>query len=233
MRLLGVLGGMSWTSTESYYRGLNAGVAARLGGLHSARLLLHSVDFAPVAEAQDADDWDATARILGDAARGLAAGGAEALLLATNTMHKVAGDIEAAAGIPLLHIADPTADALLAGGHRRVGLLATRFTMEQDFYVERLRGRGLDVVVPGDADRDLVHRVIYDELVHDVVRPESRAAYLEVVRRLVADGADSVVLGCTEIGLLLADGDAEVPLLDTTAVHVAAGVDWLCAPHPD
>lgn len=228
MRLLGVLGGMSWTSTEAYYRGLNAGVAARLGGLHSARLLLHSVDFAPVAEAQHADDWDATARILTDAARGLTAGGAEALLLATNTMHKVADDIETAAGIPLLHIADPTADALLAGGHHRVGLLATRFTMEQDFYVERLRGRGLDVVVPDADDRDLVHRVIYDELVHDVVRPESRSDYLEVVRRLVVAGADSVVLGCTEIGLLLHDGDADVPLLDTTALHVAAGVDWLC-----
>lgn len=228
MRLLGVLGGMSWTSSASYYRGLNAGVAARLGGLHSARLLLHSVDFAPVAEAQHAGDWDATARILTDAARGLAAGGAEALLLATNTMHKVAGEVEAAAGVPLLHIADPTADALLASGHRRVGLLATRFTMEQDFYVDRLRGRGLEVVVPAADDRDLVHRVIYDELVHDVVRPESREAYLEVVHRLVAARADSVVLGCTEIGLLLADGDADVPLLDTTALHVAAGVDWLC-----
>ena len=228
MRLLGVLGGMSWTSTEAYYRGLNTGVAARLGGLHSARLLLHSVDFAPVADAQHADDWDATVRLLGEAARGLAAGGAEALLLATNTMHKVAGEIESAAGIPLLHIADPTGDALLAGGHERVGLLATRFTMEQDFYVERLRARGLEVLVPEAPDRELVHRVIYDELVHDVVRPESREAYLEVVARLVAQGADAVVLGCTEIGLLLHDGDAPVPLLDTTALHVAAGVDWLC-----
>ncbi len=229
MRLLGVLGGMSWTSTEAYYRGLNAGVAARLGGLHSARLLLHSVDFGPVADAQHAGDWEATAHILGEAARGLAAGGAEALLLATNTMHRVAGDVERAAGIPLLHIADPTADALLAAGHDRVGLLATRFTMEQDFYAGRLRSRGLDVVVPGTEDRDLVHRVIYDELVLDVVREESRAAYLDVVERLVADGAEAVVLGCTEIGLLLRDGDAAVPLLDTTAVHVAAGVDWLCA----
>ncbi|MBD3782529.1 MAG: aspartate/glutamate racemase family protein [Micrococcales bacterium] len=233
MRLLGVLGGMSWTSTEAYYRGLNVGVATRLGGLHSARLLLHSVDFAPVAEAQHAGDWDGTARILGAAARGLAAGGAGALLLATNTMHTVAGEVEAAAGIPLLHIADPTADALLAGGHRRVGLLATRFTMEQDFYRERLEARGLEVLVPDAADRALVHRVIYDELVHDVVRPESREAYLEVVGRLVAGGADAVVLGCTEIGLLLHDGDAAVPLLDTTALHVAAGVDWLCADHPD
>jgi aspartate racemase len=229
MRLLGVLGGMSWTSTEAYYRGLNEGVAARLGGLHSARLVLHSVDFAPVAHAQHAGDWDTSAAVLGDAARGLAAAGAEAVLLATNTMHKVAGAIEQAADIPLLHIADPTAEALLAAGHRRVGLLATRFTMEQDFYVDRLRSHGLEVIVPDAGDRDLVHRVIYEELVHDVVREESRLAYLGVVGRLAAAGAEAAVLGCTEIGLLLHDGDAELPLVDTTALHVAAGVDWLCA----
>lgn len=228
MRLLGVLGGMSWTSTSAYYRGLNEGVAARLGGLHSARLLLHSVDFAPVAAAQHAGDWAATVEVLADAARGLARGGAEALLLATNTMHKVAAEVEEAAGIPLIHIADPTADALLAGGHRRVGLLATRFTMEEDFYAERLRGRGLDVVVPGPADREEVHRVIYEELVHDVVRPESRDAYAQVVERLRAAEAEAVVLGCTEIGMLLRPGDASLPLVDTTALHVAAGVDWLC-----
>jgi aspartate racemase len=229
MRLLGVLGGMSWTSTEAYYRGLNEGVAARLGGLHSARLVLHSVDFAPVAQAQHAGDWDAAAAVLTEAARGLAAAGAGALLLATNTMHRVAGPVEDAAGVPLLHIADPTADALLAGGVGRVGLLATRFTMEEGFYVDRLRGRGLDVVVPQPADRDVVHRVIYDELVHDVVREESRRAYREVVDRLAAAGAEAVVLGCTEIGLLLGAGDTDVPLLDTTALHVAAGVDWLCS----
>ncbi|WP_392544606.1 aspartate/glutamate racemase family protein [Oryzobacter telluris] len=144
-------------------------------------------------------------------------------------MHQAAGAVEEAAGVPLLHIADPTADAMVAGGHTRVGLLATRFTMEQDFYVGRLRERGLDVVVPDATDREVVHRVIYDELVHDVVRPESREAYLGVVDRLVAAGAEAVVLGCTEIGLLLRDGDAAVPLYDTTALHVAAGVDWLCA----
>ncbi len=229
MRLLGVLGGMSWTSTEAYYRGLNEGVSARLGGLHSARLVLHSVDFAPVAEAQHAGDWDATAAVLAEAARGLAAAGAGALLLATNTMHAVCGAVEEAAGIPLIHIADPTADALLSAGHRRVGLLGTRFTMEEDFYVARLRSRGLEVVVPRAQDRVLVHRVIYDELVHDVVREESRAAYLGVVQQLVGSGAQAVVLGCTEIGLLLHDGDADLPLVDTTALHVAAGVDWLCA----
>ena len=229
MRLLGVLGGMSWTSTEAYYRGLNEGVAARLGGLHSARLLVHSVDFGPVADAQHAGDWPAATAVLEGAARGLAAGGAAALLLATNTMHKVAAEVEAAAGVPLLHIADPTADALLADGRYRVALLATRFTMEEDFYAGRLRGRGLDVVVPPPEDRALVHRVIYDELVHDVVREESRAAYVGVLHRLAEDGAEAAILGCTEIGLLLRPGDGPLPLYDTTALHVRAGVDWLCA----
>lgn len=229
MRILGVLGGMSWTSTAAYYRGLNEGVADRLGGHHSARLLVHSVDFDPVVRAQHADDWALATSVLADAARGLAAGGAEALLLATNTMHKVADAVQDAAGVPLLHIADPTADALLADGRTRVGLLATRFTMEQDFVVGRLRERGLDVVVPEEDDRETVHRVIYDELVHDVVRDESRAAYVEVVGRLAERGADAVVLGCTEIGLLLGARDGVLPLYDTTALHVGAGVDWLCA----
>lgn len=229
MRLLGVLGGMSWTSTASYYRGLNEGVAARLGGHHSARLLVHSVDFGPVADAQHTGDWATATAVLEEAARGLSAGGAGALLLATNTMHKVASRVEDAAGIPLLHIADPTADALLADGRARVGLLATRFTMEEEFYAGRLRGRGLEVVVPDPDDREVVHRVIYDELVHDVVDPGARTAYLGVVDRLAARGADAVVLGCTEIGLLLGPGDGPLPLYDTTALHVAAGVDWLCA----
>jgi aspartate racemase len=229
MRMLGVLGGMSWTSTESYYRLLNRGVAERLGGLHSARLLLHSVDFAPIAQAQHDGDWEATLAVLAEAARGLERGGAEAVLLATNTMHKVADELEEACGLPLLHIADATADAILADGRDRVGLLATAFTMEQDFYTGRLAERGIDVVVPEADDRAMVHRVIYDELVQDVVRPESRDAYLAVVDRLAAAGADAVILGCTEIGLLLGPGDGTLPQYDTTALHVAAGVDWLCA----
>ncbi|KGN39836.1 aspartate/glutamate racemase family protein [Knoellia aerolata] len=229
MRMLGVLGGMSWTSTAAYYRGLNEGVAARLGGHHSARLLLHSVDFEPVVRAQHAGDWDVATTVLTDAARGLAAGGAEAMLLATNTMHKVADAVQDAAGVPLLHIADPTADALIADGRRTVGLLATRFTMEHDFYAGRLRERGLDVLVPAEDDRRTVHRVIYDELVHDVVREESRAEYVSVVERLAGRGADAVILGCTEIGLLLRPGDGVLPQYDTTALHVGAGVDWLCA----
>lgn len=229
MRMLGVLGGMSWTSTAAYYRGLNQGVAARLGGHHSARLLVHSVDFEPVVRAQHDGDWEAATAVLTDAARSLGAGGAQAVLLATNTMHKVADAVQDAAGVTLLHIADPTADALLADGRSTVALLATRFTMEQDFYAGRLRERGLEVLVPQEGDRETVHRVIYDELVHDDVRDGSREAYLGVVERLAERGADSVILGCTEIGLLLGPDDGVLPQYDTTGLHVAAGVDWLCA----
>ncbi|MDT0213352.1 aspartate/glutamate racemase family protein [Rothia sp. ARF10] len=227
MRMLGVLGGMSWTSTESYYRMLNRGIAERLGGLHSARLLVHSVDFAPVAQAQHDGDWDATLTTLAEAARGLEAGGAEALLLATNTMHKVAGELEQACGIPLLHIADATADAIAADGLERVGLLATAFTMEQDFYTGRLEGRGLDVLVPDEQQRAEVHRIIYDELCLDVVRDDSRETYREVIASLVQRGAQAVILGCTEISLLVGADDSAVPLYDTTAIHAAAGVDFL------
>ncbi|MFC7491381.1 MULTISPECIES: aspartate/glutamate racemase family protein [unclassified Knoellia] len=229
MRTLGVLGGMSWTSTESYYRLLNQGVAARLGGLHSARLLLHSVDFAPVAQAQHDGDWDTTLTILSEAAQGLARGGAEGLLLATNTMHKVADELEQACGIPLLHIADATADAILAEGTSRVGLLATAFTMEQDFYVGRLRARGLDVIVPDGPQRAEVHRVIYDELCRDIVLASSRDTYREVIASLVSRGAEAVILGCTEVALLVGAQDSTVPLHDTTRIHAEAGVGFLLA----
>lgn len=229
MRLLGVLGGMSWTSTAEYYRLLNHGVAERLGGLHSARLLVHSVDFGPVAEMQHGGDWDGTAQVLADAAAGLRRAGAEGLLVATNTMHKVADEVEEAAGIPLLHIADATADRLVADGRRTVGLLATAFTMEQDFYTDRLRRRGLEVVVPDADDRAEVHRVIYDELCHDVVRPESRERYRGVMARLADRGAEGIILGCTEITLLVDQGDSPVPLYDTTAIHAETAVDWMLA----
>ena len=227
MRLLGVLGGMSWTSTAEYYRLLNHGVAARLGGLHSARLLLHSVDFGPVAAMQHDGDWRGTADVLVEAAQGLQRGGAEGLLLATNTMHKVADEVEAASGIPLLHIADATAARVLADGRSTVGLLATAFTMEQDFYVGRLREHGLDVLVPDEQERADVHRIIYDELCLDVVRDESRSRYRDVMASLAKRGAEAVILGCTEIGLLVGDGDSPVPLYDTAAVHAEQAVDWM------
>jgi len=232
MRLLGVLGGMSWTSTETYYRLLNTGVADRLGGLHSARIVLHSVDFDEVAALQHAGDWDGTAEILADAARGLVAAGAEGLLLATNTMHKVADAVEGASGLEVLHIADATAVAIRAQDLTRVGLLATSFTMEDTFYVDRLARHGLDVVVPDPAGRAEVHRVIYDELVRDVVRPESRERYRAVMADLVADGAEGLIFGCTEVGLLVGPDDTTVPTFDTCRLHAAAAVEWMLADGP-
>lgn len=225
MRTIGLLGGMSWESTAHYYRVLNETVRDRVGGLHSASIVLHSVDFAPIAELQARDAWADTADILGDAARGLASAGAEFLVIATNTMHIVAPQIEATAGIPVLHIADPTADAALAAGIGTLGLLGTRFTMEKDFYRERLEARGLTAIVPEPADRDVVHRIIYDELVLGVVRDESRELYRGVMQRLVERGAQSIILGCTEITMLAGPADATVPLLDTTELHALAAVD--------
>jgi aspartate racemase len=230
MRLLGVLGGMSWTSTETYYRLLNTGVADRLGGLHSARILLHSVDFDEIASRQHAGDWDGTAEILGAAAVGLAAAGAERLLLATNTMHKVADAVEEASGLGVVHIADATAAAVQAQGLTRVGLIATAFTMEDAFYVDRLARHGLEVVVPDPDRRADVHRIIYDELVRDVVRPESRERYRGVMADLVADGAEGMIFGCTEVGLLVGPDDTTVPTFDTCRLHAEAAVDWMLAP---
>jgi len=224
MRRIGLLGGMSWESTALYYRLLNEDVRDRLGGFHSARLVMSSVDFAEVEAMQVAGDWDAAGALLAEEARALAAAGAECVVLCTNTMHKVADAIEAAVSIPLIHLADVTADAVRGAGVGTVALLGTRFTMEQPFYADRLRSHGLEVLVPEPVDLALVHEVIYDELVLGVVREESRAAYVEVVRRLVGRGAGGVVLGCTEIELLLGPDDVDVPVFPTTALHVRAAV---------
>ena len=223
MKMLGLIGGMSWESTVPYYRTINQVVKERLGGLHSARLLLYSVDFARIEKLQHAGDWDAAGAVLAGAARSLKAGGAPLLVICTNTMHKVADAVEAASGLPLLHIADPTGEAIRARGLTRIGLLGTRFTMEQAFYRQRLVERhGLDVLVPDPGERDIVHRVIYDELCQGVIREESRAQYRAVMDSLVARGAQGIILGCTEIGLLVGEGDASVPLFDTTALHARA-----------
>lgn len=227
MKLLGVIGGMSWTSTAEYYRLLNEGVSARLGGLHSARLLLHSVDIAEVEAMQREDRWDEAGALLAEAACGLERAGAGALLLATNTMHKVAPAIEAAVSVPLLHIADGAAQAIRAAGLKRVGLLATRFTMEQPFYTDRLASHGIETLVPGEEGRADVHRTIYDELCRNVARPESRERYREVMAELVERGAQGLILGCTEITLLVGPADTTVPVFDTTALHVRAALDWL------
>ncbi|MCE4537166.1 aspartate/glutamate racemase family protein [Pelomonas sp. P7] len=229
MKTLGVLGGMSWESTQHLYALLNRGVAARLGGLHSARLVLHSVDFAPVAALQAAGDWVEAARLLGEAAAGLRRAGAEALLIATNTMHRVAAEVERAAGLPVLHIVDATAEALRAAGVRRAGLLATRFTMEPGFYRERMRERfGIELIVPDEAGRAEVHRLIYEELCRGRFEPASRERLRGQVAALADRGAQAVVLGCTELGLLLpADSPAALPLFDSTEIHARAAVDWM------
>ncbi|WP_429021700.1 aspartate/glutamate racemase family protein [Aeromonas allosaccharophila] len=225
MKCIGLLGGMSWESTVSYYQALNRGVRVKLGGLHSARVLLNSVDFAAIERLQHAGDWPATARLLAAEARKLQDGGADFLLIGTNTMHKVAPEIEAAIDIPLLHIADATAAKLQADGVTRVGLLGTRFTMEQDFYKGRLQDRfGLTVLVPDEAGRERVHRIIYDELCLGEIRASSRAEYLAIIAGLAAAGAEAVILGCTEIALLVGDARAAVPLYDTTAIHAEAAV---------
>lgn len=227
MKTLGLIGGMSWESTQSYYRLANEAVREALGGLHSARLVLYSVDFAEVEAMQREDRWDDAARLLADAGRSLRTAGAEALVLCTNTMHLVADAIEAASGLPLLHIADPTGAAVRAAGLSKVALLGTRFTMSRDFYRRRLEQRfGLEVLVPGDEDQALVHRVIYDELCLGRIEGASREAYLGVIDRLAARGAQGVILGCTEIGLLVGPGDTTLPLFDTTALHVRGAVDW-------
>ena len=233
MKCLGVIGGMSWESTLLYYRLLNQGVAARLGGLHSARLVLHSVDFAPLAAMQAAGRWDAVAQLLADAARGLRAAGADGLVLATNTMHKLAAAIECASGLPLLHIADATGAAISAAGVGCVGLLGTRFTMDDASIVQtRLQQRhGLQVLVPGDDDRALVHRVIYDELCRGIIDSGSRQAYRDTITRLQAQGAQGVILGCTEITLLIDAASSPLPVFDTTALHAAAAVDWILEGH--
>ncbi|MER7674659.1 aspartate/glutamate racemase family protein [Kitasatospora sp. NPDC096128] len=224
MKTLGLIGGMSWESTAEYYRTLNELTRDRLGGLHSARLVLYSVDFADIERLQAAGRWDEAGAVLADAARALEAAGAELLLICTNTMHKVADQVAAAVSVPLLHLADATAAAVRTAGLRRVGLLGTAFTMEQDFYRGRLAVGGLDVLTPGADSRALVHRVIYEELCLGIVREESRAAYRRIIADLAAAGAEGIILGCTEIELLVHPEDSPVPLFPTARLHAEAAV---------
>ncbi len=219
MKTIGLLGGMSWESTQSYYRIINQVVARELGGLHSAKCLLYSMDFAEIEQLQSAGEWERSAEILADAARALARGGAEFLVICTNTMHKLAPEIESAVGIPLLHIADLTADELIKAGIQKVGLLGTRYTMEQEFYRQRLTFRGIDVLIPNAEDRQLVNRVIYDQLCRGIVDPLSRAEYLRIIETLAGQGAQGMVLGCTEIGLLVSPQDTPMHLFDTAQIH--------------
>jgi aspartate racemase len=225
MKTIGLLGGMSWESTEVYYRLVNEGVKARLGGLHSASVAMYSVDFAPIAQLQKDGAWDVAGHQLAEGARRVEAAGADFLVLCTNTMHRVAPAIEQAIRIPLIHIADPTGHAIRERGIGVIGLLGTRFTMEQEFYRGRLAARhGLEVLVPDAAERDLVHGVIYEELCLGTVRDASRRRYIEIIEGLARRGAGGVILGCTEISMLVRPEDVDVPLFDTTALHAEAAV---------
>lgn len=228
MRTLGVLGGMSWESTAVYYRLVNQAVASRKGGLHSAPLVLASVDFETIAERQRAADWPGAAALLARAASGLRSAGAEALLIATNTMHKVGDEVATAAGLPLLHIADATASALRTAGVKRAAFLGTRFSMEdRAIVIDRLEQHGAPILVPEADDRALMHRVIFEELCRGIVRDDTRSAIAALIARQAARGADAVVLGCTEIGLLIDGRSSPLPCFDTTELHATAAVDWM------
>ena len=232
-QVIGMLGGMSWESTAEYYRLANKIVGERLGGLHSARCMLASVDFAVIEALQTAGEWQQAGHLLAAEAKRVEAGGADLLLLCTNTMHRVADQIQAAIGIPLLHICDVTAQAVIAAGISRIGLLGTAFTMEQDFYIGRLERNGLTVLVPPPTDRAEIHRIIYQELCLGVIRDDSRQIYRDAISALVAAGAEGIILGCTEIELLISAQDSPVPVFPTTRLHVEAAVDLVLGQRPN
>jgi len=226
MKTIGLLGGMSWESTASYYSAINAGIKQQLGGLHSAKIAMVSVDFSEIEQLQHQGDWEGTAEILCDAAQSVEAAGADFLLICTNTMHKVAPVIQQAVSIPLIHIADATAEQLQRVGAQRVGLLGTRFTMEQDFYKGRLSEQfGIEVLVPEEDERNIVHDVIYNQLCQGEIRDDSRLQYLAIIKRMAARGAEAVILGCTEIALLVQQEHTDVALYDTTTIHARAAVN--------
>ena len=227
MKTIGLLGGMSWESTAVYYRLINEGVKARLGGLHSAKLVLYSVDFQEIEELQHAADWDEAGKVLAKAAHFLQLAGADFLVICTNTMHKVAPAIEREINIPILHIADATAAVIKGLGIRTVGLLGTRFTMEQDFYTGRLREKhGLQVLIPDENERERVHQIIYEELCLGKVLDESSEEYRRIIKNLAQRGAEGIILGCTEIAMLIGQKDSPVPLFDTTRIHAQKAVGW-------
>ena len=229
MKTLGLIGGMSWESTVPYYRFINEAIKARLGGLHSARLVLYSVDFDEIAQLQHAGEWDAAGRVLADAAQRLERAGAQGLVICTNTMHKVASAIEAAVRIPVLHVVDAVAEEIRAAGLGKVGLLGTRFTMEHPFYADHLARHGLTALIPEKGDRDVVHRVVYEELCLGKIVDASRDEYRRIMAGLVAQGAEAIILGCTEISMLIGPEDAAVPLFDTTAIHARKAAEWSVA----
>lgn len=225
--ILGIIGGMSWESTQSYYRLINEGVKAELGGLHSADLLIHSVDFAPIGALQAQGAWDELGNIMASSGTRLQVAGAKGLLIATNTMHKVADDVQEATDLPIIHIAEATANAIKEQNLTKIALLGTQFTMTQDFYKQRLMDAGLQVLIPEEEARAEVHRIIYEELCQGQIKDSSRHYYVNVIKALAEQGAEGVILGCTEIGLLITQADSLLPVFDTTAIHAKAAVAFL------
>ena len=231
MKTIGLIGGMSWESSIEYYKIINETVRARLGGLHSAKCIMASVDFADIEPLQHQGKWDEAAQTLIAAARSVEAGGADFVVICTNTMHKVADEVQKHLRIPLLHIADATAQSIIAAGLKKVGLLGTKFTMEEDFYKGRLvQKHNLEILLPDDEEREVVHRVIYDELCQGEIKPPSKKKYLAIIERLAQQGAEGIILGCTEIGLLVKKGEGRVPLFDTTEIHALAAVEYALQP---
>jgi aspartate racemase len=224
---LGIIGGMSWESTQSYYRLINEGVKAELGGLHSADLLIHSVDFAPIGALQAQGAWDELGNIMASSGTRLQVAGAKGLLIATNTMHKVADDVQEATDLPIIHIADATANAIKEQNLTKIALLGTQFTMTQDFYKQHLMDAGLQVLIPEEEARAEIHRIIYEELCQGQIKDSSRHYYVDVIKALAEQGAEGVILGCTEIGLLITQADSPIPVFDTTAIHAKAAVAFL------
>ena len=230
MKTIGMIGGMSWESTAEYYRIVNQKVKERLGGLHSAKCVMFSVDFHEIETLQDQNQWDEAGRLMADAAENVEKGGADFFIICTNTMHKVADFVQQHVRIPLLHIADPTAKKIKAEAIQKIALLGTRFTMMEDFYKGKLvRDHGLEVIIPSDAEMDIIHKVIYDELCLGIINDASRDQYAEIIDHLVKKGAEGVILGCTEIGLLIKNVDSQIPVFDTTVIHAEAAVDYALA----
>jgi aspartate racemase len=228
-RTLGIIGGMSWESTESYYRIINEGIKAKLGGLHSADLLIHSVEFALINELQEQGRWEELGVMMASSGKRLQAAGAQGLMIASNTMHKLFDDVQSATDLPLIHIADATIDAIKKQNLSKIALLGTQFTMTQDFYKQRLIDAGLEVLIPAENERAEVHRIIKKELCVGEFKDSSRQYYIDVINGLAKQGAEGVILGCTEIGLLITQADSPIPVFDTTAIHAAAAVDFLLA----
>jgi len=229
MKTIGLIGGMSWESTVEYYRIINESVKERLGGLHSAKIVMYSVEFAEIERLQRSGQWEKLTDFMIDAAQRVERGGADFVLICTNTMHLMAGDVEKNINIPLLHIADATAEAIKKKGISRTGLLGTKFTMEKEFYKDKLSSHGLEVIIPPKDQRETVHRIIYDELCRGIIKESSKGSYQGIIEEMAIAGAEGIILGCTEIGLLVRDGDASVPILDTTEIHAKAAVDYALA----